>query len=145
MERRKKALLILGVVNALLIAGAFICGRFLQEEGVIQESLIWSAALGATGILTFFGVLWTLGGEQASPDSAMRTAMAAAVTVVYLSLLCVAALLNPTTGDQDLPPLSDSMIDSFTTAFGIVIGFYFASAAVVEVATIRARSASPQD
>jgi hypothetical protein len=85
-----------------------------------------------TGVITFFGLLilcqtgedrWKITGES------MRTAMAGAIVVEYLTLVGTLAFFV----QGQMPPIAQTMITNFTTIVGVVIAFYFGASAFVQV------------
>ena len=64
----------------------------------------------------------------------MRNAIAGSTIATYLSIVGLTtffALKDPKSA-QELPAITETMIDSFQTVVMVVIGFYFTSSAVVE-------------
>ena len=59
----------------------------------------------------------------------MRTAMAGAIVVEYLTLVGTLAFFV----QGELPPIAQTMITNFTTVVGIVIAFYFGASAFVQL------------
>jgi hypothetical protein len=87
----------------------------------------------AAGIITFFALLGDprQKGSKASGDNErLRQAIAAAVIVQYLVLVgIVAYFIN---GVEKLPPITETMLTSFTTVASVVVAFYFGATAFVD-------------
>lgn len=87
----------------------------------------------AAGVITFFAMLSerrdgtaTAGGD----NERLRQAIAAAVVVQYLVLVgIVAYFIN---GVDKLPPITETMLSSFTTVASVVVAFYFGASAFVD-------------
>lgn len=87
----------------------------------------------ASGVITFFALLTerrnavaTTGGD----NERMRQAIASAVIVQYLVLVgIVAYFIN---GIEKLPPITETMLTSFTTVASVVVAFYFGASAFVD-------------
>lgn len=93
-----------------------------------------TAGIGLVTFLGFFAVAYEPG---LIVERAMRISITAAVIVMYLAIVGVVAffgLIKPEPGVSGpaINPLSQTMLDSFQTVVTVVIGFYFASSAVVE-------------
>jgi hypothetical protein len=87
----------------------------------------------AAGVITFFAMLTerrntqpTSGGD----NERLRQAIAAAVVVQYLVLVgIVAYFIN---GAEKLPPITETMLTSFTTVASVVVAFYFGASAFTD-------------
>jgi hypothetical protein len=74
----------------------------------------------------------------------MRDAIAAAVVIVYLVILCWSTFfprLSPS-NNTVLNPLTSTFITNFTAVTGIVIGFYFTGVTATQIAAHRQNSRS---
>jgi len=71
----------------------------------------------------FFSLSQAHSDENAVLRGSLRGAIAAGVVVEYLVLVGIVAFFNR--GPERLPPITESLISSFTTIVGIVIAFYF--------------------
>ena len=83
-------------------------------------------------------------------ERAMRNAIAASVVVMYLAtvgLVTFYSLITPegATSVPQIHPLTKTIIDSFQTVVTVVIGFYFASSAIVEGIQRRKTGSLPGD
>ena len=86
----------------------------------------------AAGIITFFALLTERPLAQAGTggDERLRQAIAGAVIVQYLVLVgIVAYFIN---GVEKLPPITETMLTSFTTVASVVVAFYFGASAFVD-------------
>ncbi len=87
----------------------------------------------AAGVVTFFHFLAESpdGPQgQANKDARLRAAIASAIVVQYLVMVGLVAYF--TNGADKLPPITETMIGSFTAIVGIVVAFYFGSSAYIE-------------
>lgn len=87
----------------------------------------------AAGVITFFAMLTERRNGTAttgSDNESLRQAIAAAVVVQYLVLVgIVAYFIN---GVEKLPPITETMLSSFTTVASVVVAFYFGASAFVD-------------
>ena len=67
---------------------------------------------------------------RTSSEGVLRGAIATAIVVQYLVLVGIVAFFGR--GPEQLPPITQTMISSFTTIVGVVVAFYFGSSAYVE-------------
>lgn len=74
-------------------------------------------------LITLFGVYATNGG--------MRDALAAAFAVAYFAFLFTVTTIDLKVESQ----LAKTLVDNFTSLFGVVVGFFFASKTADAVAT----------
>jgi hypothetical protein len=87
----------------------------------------------AAGVITFFALLTER--RDARTDTGdgnerLRQAIAGAVVVQYLVLVgLVAYFIN---GVEKLPPITETMLTSFTTVASVVVAFYFGASAFVD-------------
>jgi 4-amino-4-deoxy-L-arabinose transferase-like glycosyltransferase len=87
----------------------------------------------AAGVITFFALLTERPLAQAkasSGDERLRQAIAGAVIVQYLVLVGIVAYFN--NGADKLPPVTETMLTSFTTVASVVVAFYFGASAFVD-------------
>jgi len=66
----------------------------------------------------------------------MRTAIAAAIVVQYLTLVGIVSAFSAAAGER-LSAITQTLIGNFTTIVGIVIAFYFGSSAYVQASRVR--------
>jgi len=87
----------------------------------------------AAGVITFFAMLSERRDGTVTAGSGnerLRQAIAAAVVVQYLVLVgIVAYFIN---GVDKLPPITETMLSSFTTVASVVVAFYFGASAFVD-------------
>jgi len=90
-------------------------------------------ALGVgAGAITFFGlmVLCNTSDERwVITEDSMRIVIAGTMVVEYLVLVGTVAFFI----QGQMPPITQTMITSFTTIVGVVIAFYFGASAVVQL------------
>lgn len=111
------------------------------------QDLGYAVGLSLLGLFTFWGI-WsyerTVKGEPGSV--AMRDAIAATVVLVYLVVLSWALffgyLPDPTDPSKPRPlnPVTAAMLTSFTSVTSVVVGFYFGSVALGQLAERGARA-----
>ena len=94
-------------------------------------------------IATFLGfAYYGLAVMDRSSSDALRDAIASAFVAVYLTIVGWSAFFGVLTDtdikDARLSPLTQTVISNFTTLTGVVVAFYFSTAAVVRVAETRA-------
>jgi hypothetical protein len=93
-----------------------------------------SVAVAGSGLFSFvFFVNWSkhLPGAGHSLETMLRGAIAAAIVVEYLVLIGIVAFFRG--GADKLPPITESLVSSFTAIVGVVIAFYFGSSAFIQV------------
>jgi len=127
---RTKTAVVICVVMAALIT--LLAGVSAGLQFRFQNNWPFIAMGVGTGVITFFGLLilcqsgeerWKISGES------MRTAMAGAIVVEYLTLVGTLAFFV----QGQMPPIAQTMLTSFTSVVGIVIAFYFGASAFVQV------------
>jgi hypothetical protein len=64
-------------------------------------------------------------------DRDVRTAIAAAITIMYLVLVGYGVFIQ-SVGATERDPLADTLMTTFSTVVGLVITFYFGSSAYLE-------------
>jgi hypothetical protein len=101
----------------------------------------------AAAMVTFF---WFISGARRDSAgdfaSAMRTGIAASLTVLYIILVGIFAFWQPYLDQENKPiPTPDItilLLNNFTYVIGVVIAFYFGSSVLVEA---RSRAAAGPD
>jgi hypothetical protein len=127
-------LLLAGLIVGVGLVGGLVWEFPLQNENVAGRE--HNAVLGITifiqAMIAFFGIL-----NLEEPHSVktsklskgeMRSAIAGAVIVAYISLVIFHAVVEFETGN---PAKSDPFVNSFTQVVNVTIIFYFASEATI--------------
>jgi len=99
----------------------------------LEPSQVFPLAVGAIGIITFFGFAWVTnetGGQYALHKEGMRLAIVASVIVVDLVLVTTAPFLQ---NQSDPGDIFASLVNQFNTIVGVVVAFYFGASAYVQV------------
>lgn len=91
-------------------------------------------AIIATGILTFFGMLFHA--MPSAPDSSLqdrvlRLAITSSITTMYLALVGFGVFMRKPP-EQATDPIAQTLITSFSSVVGVVIAFYFGTGAYLE-------------
>jgi hypothetical protein len=140
MKPNSRSILIIGVLVLLVvvirpIAIAYLSNPTLEQRNIIANEGTFRTSMSAVAIITFFGMLWfghKTGGQLALHKEGMRLAIAAAIVVTDLVLVTTVIYFFPST-DGKTPELSSNFMSQFNNIVGIVIAFYFASSAYVQV------------
>ena len=115
-------------MSLVMIAAVDLILLALGVLGTIRYGVeALSFAVPAIGIVTFFGTL-----QLAKPlpdDEGIRRAVAIAVVTVYLVLVGAVAFLAVS---ETIPPITESLIGSFTATVAVVIAFYFGATAYLD-------------
>jgi uncharacterized membrane protein YjgN (DUF898 family) len=101
-----------------------------------------AVAIFAIGVVSFLGMLTLAhqGSGRRSFDSAeVRVAVTTSFVMVYFAVLAIFLFSTNTVSE-----FGRNMVDNLTSLFGVVVGFYFASSAVVEYGKARASSPPPE-
>ena len=127
--RGRDTIILLGIADALIaVIGVSVWSfLFCSKPDVI---LALTAIL--LGLVTFFGFMTlghSLGAGWALNKGGMRTAITAAVVIVYFFVLALAIFIQ---SPDKIKPITESMLTSFTTITAVVIAFYFGSTAYVQ-------------
>jgi len=120
----------LGVVLVAILAIAIIVGAMIHNLN--QTRMV---AIFAIGVVSFLGMLSISHQGVRSPGfqpGEIRTALATSFTMVFFAAVGIFLFSTNSVGD-----FGRSLMDNLTSLFGVVIGFYFASSAVVEYAKVR--------
>jgi len=115
---------------------AFLAGVAISKWVPNTRGAVLAMTIGALGIIFFVGLLFLShnlsGGGSGFADSDIRTAIAGAVTVVYLTLLPILTFSTVAVSDE-----ANSYITSFTTLASVVAAFYFGGTAAIEISQAR--------
>jgi|GEM_PF-2805656 len=119
--------LLLQLVLPILVVLA-IC---LPLDTIVGDDRPIGFAVIAAGLLAFafFAGHQTSAGEPGTSDRSLRQAFAAAIIIQYLLLVGTVAFFRQ--GDQ-LPPITQTILSSFTAIVGVVVAFYFGVSAYVQ-------------
>ncbi|MFM0175420.1 hypothetical protein [Paraburkholderia sediminicola] len=98
----------------------------LEFETDLPETVTVAAA----AVITFAFFLAPSHFPNSDEETRFRRAVAAAIIVAYLVMVSIAVFFIG--GPDKLPPLTESLISSFTTFVGVVLAAYFGSSAYVE-------------
>ena len=129
MKQETKAMTGLFVVDVTILAFG-IFGPVLFGFHPLKALSLATASIGLLTFLAFFGIAYEPG---LVIERAMRNSIAASVIVMYLATIGIVTFWPAeSTAAPELNPLTKTMIDSFQTVVTVVIGFYFASSAVIE-------------
>jgi hypothetical protein len=104
------------LLMASLIIGSVIAGLFLYSR--LNTAMPMTATVVATALIAFFGFIALRQGDKDRweiTESSMRTAIAAALVLVYIVLLSIVSFFG---GSIQQPPVTTAMVTSFTTTIG---------------------------
>ena len=126
----------IAVALVVILSVAQIVGAYIHNLNQTRMGAIF-----AIGVVSFLGIL-TLGhqGERyrAFDSGEVRTALTTAFTMVFFAAVGIFLFSTNSVGE-----FGRGLMDNLTSLFGVVIGFYFASSAVVEYGKIQAKKATP--
>lgn len=126
----------IGVSLVAILSIAYPLGYFWHNANAAR-----AVAIFAIGVVSFLGMLTLAheGSGRRSFDSAeVRVAVTTAFVMVYFAVLAIFLFSTNTVSE-----FGRNMVDNLTSLFGVVVGFYFASSAVVEYGKTQASSPSP--
>lgn len=129
-------------VAGLIMAIIVVCLGLVYAFGSPAPLSFCTAA---AGLITFFHFMADpidAAEESSGKNARLRAAIAGSVVVQYLVLVGIVAYL--TKGVEKLPPITESLINNFTTVVGIIIAFYFGSSAFIEAQKNRQDNDSPE-
>jgi hypothetical protein len=124
------AALWLAVVLVAILSIAQIVGWYIENLNQTRMGAIF-----AIGVVSFLGMLSISHQGVRTPGfqpGEIRTALATSFTMVFFAAVAIFLFSTNTVGD-----FGRTLMDNLTSLFGVVIGFYFASSAVVEYAKVR--------
>jgi hypothetical protein len=122
----------IGVVLVVIVALAYVIGAKIHNLNATRAVGVF-----AVGVVSFFGTLSLA--HRSSPNSPhdsseVRLAVTAAFMMVYFAALGIFLFSINTVGS-----FGQNLMNNMTSLFGVVVGFYFASSAVVEYSRSRER------
>lgn len=137
-----RKLIVRVIVADVLVAVVTPVINYVVEAawGVRMDIVLMSGAALIASI-TFLGVWYAERLHRVSDASvAMRDAIAAGFVLVYLCVVSWSAFFNyQREGDEmKLSPITENMINNFTTLTGVVVAFYFGAQALTAAAKYRA-------
>jgi hypothetical protein len=97
-------------------------------EGVSVSRALLSLMMIAIGLVTFYGVIGIGLSDKSHTLSKNDLRLAIVISVITLYLVLVGTVSFFSKGG-DLPVITETMINHFTTIVGVVIAFYFGTAA----------------
>jgi hypothetical protein len=121
----KVVVLLLGLLGAAIL---------LNKYWAHRAPLAFATA--AVGIVTFFFFASRdahTSSDAVGRESRLRNAIAAAVVIEYLVMVGLVAYFVASEENQQLDPITNTLVASFTSIVGVVIAFYFGSSAYLEV------------
>lgn len=133
MTPEAKSLLSIVIANLILLAVG-IAGSAVAK----QDIRAWLAfGIGGIAIVTFFGLL-VLQMSLPKDRRSFRGPIAGSIVLVYLILVVTFSFFmmreyvpgSVQVVEQELPPMTRTLMISFTAVVGTVIAFYFGSSAV---------------
>jgi hypothetical protein len=127
----------LGVVLVATLGLAYYIGSQIPNLNATR-----AVAVFAIGVVSFLGMLSLAhrGARRGRYDSSeVRIAVTTAFTMVYFAALGIFLFSTNT-----VSTFGQSLMSSLTSLFGVVVGFYFASSAVVEYGRTRGPTSSAQ-
>lgn len=133
-DRKYRLFLLIGLLDVLIIGFGTLAtaGQF----SFVEKGYVWLAfSMGIVALLTFWAMLaigYNKVGDHPWQESYLRTAIAVSLIAVYLAIVGTVAFYKPTEGAINLHPMTQQIINSFTTVVGIVIAFFFGSSAYIE-------------
>lgn len=127
--KRSLLYVVAGFVGIMLLLIACIAVQIL-----IANDIVYSIVVVGSGLFVFFicilaaqdvGVTWI-----SSPEH-IRATIAIAIVVEYMVMVGIAAFFHGW-GKDPIPPVTQTLITSFTSVVGVVIAFFFGASAYVQ-------------
>lgn len=142
-------ILLAGIVGAVGIPRLFYNLTLEQADALAKLPGLFggghlaflSLAVGAIAIVTFFGSLRIGVLAQVGPQSEswIQRSIVIAVVTVYLVLVSIVTFFR---GKIELPPISTTLLESFTATVSVIVAFYFGSSAYIEASRARGKPSS---
>ncbi len=126
----KRTTLLLTLLALVLIAIVWF-GVYMAET--IGRDSPLSVALAAVAIVSFLSLLRIQKSDANAAlftEASMRSAIAGSIVIEYLTLIALVAFFRE--APDEIHPVTQMMINNFTTIVGIVIAFYFGSSAYIQ-------------
>jgi hypothetical protein len=127
----------LGVVLVLTVVVSYVVGTLIHNLNASRAVGVF-----AVGVIAFLGTLSMAHRDSSGPyDSGeVRIAVTCAFMMVYFAILGIFLF-----SINEVGTFGQGLVNNLTSLFGVVVGFYFASSAVVEYGRSRAGSqAAPE-
>lgn len=115
----------------ITIASIVFVGIYAAETMGRDSPL--SVALACVAIATFLFILRIQKTSPTDPlitEPSMRSAIAGAIVIEYLALVATVAFFRES--PDKIHPVTQAMINNFTTIVGIAVAFYFGSSAYAQ-------------
>jgi hypothetical protein len=129
----KRSYFILAIIVVLIATtGTLIWDFVFEARGQQGHDTILGLTVFAISAATFFGFLiigYSVGGGKSLNKGGLRTAIAAAIVVTYLFMVCFETFLVP---PSQVSPITEAYLQSFTSIAGITIAFYFGASAALQ-------------
>ena|SRR5579885_573595 len=128
MSSISRMLLLFVLPLLLLVTAAILANWYFRNDNLL------GIAVAGSGLFAF---VFFLGLERSEPrtsrtvEGSLRGAIAAGIVVQYMVLVSLVVFFMRT-GNDDLAPLAQTMVSSFTTIVGVVIAFYFGASAYLQ-------------
>jgi len=119
------------VILGVALVGIVWFGVYMAETMGRDSPL--SVALAAVAIVSFLSLLRIQKADSQArliSESSMRMAIAGTIVIEYVTLVALVAFFRES--PDEIHPVTQMMINNFTTIVGIVIAFYFGSSAYVQ-------------
>ena len=120
----------LGIALVLTLAAAYVVGSLIHNLNATRAVGVF-----AVGVIAFLGTLSMAHRNSTGPyDSGeVRIAVTCAFMMVYFAILGIFLF-----SVNEVGTFGQGLVTNLTSLFGVVVGFYFASSAVVEYGRTRA-------
>ncbi len=119
------------VILGVALVGIVWFGVYMAETMGRDSPL--SVALAAVAIVSFLSLLRIQKAdsqERLISEPSMRLAIAGTIVIEYVTLVALVAFFRES--PDEIHPVTQMMVNNFTTIVGIVIAFYFGSSAYVQ-------------
>lgn len=129
----KRFLILALTIVGIAAAGTLTWNFIFEARGEEGHDVILGLTVFAVGIVTFFGFLmigYSRGAGWQLTNGGLRTAIAATIVVTYLFLVSFEIYLVP---PEQVSPITQAFIQSFTGIVGITIAFYFGASTALQI------------
>ena len=114
----------IGTLILLIVIASFIFSAIISS----QTPRILSGMMVAVGLVSFFGFLG-LGVNRRDQNLSKTDIRLATVVSVLIFYLVLVGTVSMFVKGGELPPISNTMLNHFTTVVGVVVAFYFGTEA----------------
>jgi hypothetical protein len=120
----------LGIALVLTLVGAYLIGSLIHNLNAARAVGVF-----AVGVIAFLGTLSMAHRGSTGPyeSGEVRVAVTCAFMMVYFAILGIFLF-----SINEVGTFGQGLVNNLTSLFGVVVGFYFASSAVVEYGRTRA-------